>query len=96
ILFICGGAFDGLNDIIDSRLGKQVVGFNSKIQNKLERAKDPSLSKVTPHDLIKYGIIPELVGRIPVIVALQPLDKDALVRILKEPKNALIKQYQKL
>lgn len=96
ILFICGGAFDGLNDIIDSRLGKQVVGFNSNIQNKLEKVKNPSLSKVTPHDLIKYGIIPELVGRIPVIVALQPLDKTALVRILKEPKNALIKQYQKL
>lgn len=96
ILFICGGAFDGLNDIIDSRMGKQVVGFNSKLQNIEDKKKNPSLSKVTPHDLIKYGIIPELVGRIPVIVSLNPLDKEALVRILKEPKNALIKQYQKL
>jgi len=96
ILFICGGAFDGLSEIIDNRMGKQVVGFNSKLQNSAEKKKDPSLSKVTPHDLIKYGIIPELVGRIPVIVALHPLDREALVRILKEPKNALIKQYQKL
>jgi ATP-dependent Clp protease ATP-binding subunit ClpX len=96
ILFICGGAFDGLVDIIDSRLGRQVVGFNTSLQNAEERRKNSSLSKVTPHDLIKYGIIPELVGRIPVIVALRPLDRDALVRILREPKNSLIKQYKKL
>ena len=96
ILFICGGAFDGLSDIIDSRLGNQVVGFNTKHQSVEDRKKNASMSKVTPHDLIKYGIIPELVGRLPVIVALQPLDRDALVRILTEPKNALIKQYKKL
>lgn len=95
ILFICGGAFDGLNDIINSRLGRQVVGFNSSF-DEVEKRKTASLSDVTPHDLVKYGIIPELIGRLPVIVPLHPLDKDALVRILKEPKNALIKQYQKL
>jgi len=95
ILFICGGAFDGLSDIINSRLGRQTVGFNTSLAE-VEKRKTASLSDVTPHDLVKYGIIPELVGRLPVIVPLQPLDKQALVRILKEPKNALIKQYQKL
>lgn len=93
ILFICGGAFDGLKEIIDTRLGRQVVGFNT---NYIENDKNKSFSKVNPHDLIKYGIIPELIGRIPVIVPLESLDKDALIRILKEPKNALVKQYKKL
>lgn len=95
ILFICGGAFDGLSDIINSRLGRQTVGFNTSL-TEVEKRKTASFSDVTPHDLVKYGIIPELVGRLPVIVPLHPLDKQALVRILKEPKNALIKQYQKL
>ena len=96
ILFICGGAFDGLIDIVGNRLGHQSVGFNSPSVSVEERSKNNDLKKVTQQDIIKYGLIPELVGRIPVIVTLQPLDKEALVRILKEPKNAIIKQYQKL
>ena len=96
ILFICGGAFDGLNDIIGSRLGRQIVGYNSPSVSASEVKKGTELKKVTQQDIVKYGLIPELVGRIPVIATLEPLDKDALVRILKEPKNALIKQYQKL
>lgn len=94
ILFICGGAFDGINDIISKRLGTNSIGFGAKqIQNLNETEK---LSKVTPHDLVKYGLIPELVGRLPVTVSLQNLDSDALVRILKEPKNSSVKQYTKL
>ena len=96
ILFICGGAFDGLKDIVGTRLGRQAVGYNAKTLSAEERKKGSDLKKVTQHDIIKYGLIPELVGRIPVIATLEPLDKDALVRILKEPKNALIKQYKKL
>ncbi len=96
ILFICGGAFDGLIDIVGNRLGHQSVGFNSPSVSAEERSKNNDFKKVTQQDIIKYGLIPELVGRIPVIVTLQPLDKEALVRILKEPKNAIIKQYQKL
>ena len=96
ILFICGGAFDGLRDIVGTRLGKQTVGYNAPTLTSEERKKGADLKKVTQQDIVKYGLIPELVGRIPVIATLEPLDKDALVRILKEPKNALIKQYQKL
>ncbi len=96
ILFICGGAFDGLNDIVGNRLGRQTVGYNAPTISSDERKKGADLKKVTQQDIVKYGLIPELVGRIPVIATLEPLDKDALVRILKEPKNALIKQYQKL
>ena len=96
ILFICGGAFDGLRDIVGARLGRQTVGFNAPTLTSDEREKGADLKKVTQQDIVKYGLIPELVGRIPVITTLEPLDKDALVRILKEPKNALIKQYQKL
>jgi len=96
ILFICGGAFDGLRDIVGARLGRQIVGYNAKNVSAEERKKGADLKKVTQQDIVKYGLIPELVGRIPVIATLEPLDKDALVRILKEPKNALIKQYQKL
>lgn len=96
ILFICGGAFDGLGDIVGTRLGRQSVGFNSKNVSAEERKTGVDFSKVTQQDIVKYGLIPELVGRIPVITALEPLDKNALVRILREPKNALIKQYQKL
>ncbi|MBR0231410.1 MAG: ATP-dependent Clp protease ATP-binding subunit ClpX [Clostridia bacterium] len=94
ILFICGGAFDGLDKIIENRQGKKTVGYSTP-----ETAKKPSAvygSGVTQQDLVKYGLIPELVGRIPVIASLEPLDKSAFVRILQEPKNALVKQYQKL
>ncbi len=96
ILFICGGAFDGLRDIVGTRLGRQTVGYNAPTLSSEERQKGADLKKVTQQDIVKYGLIPELVGRIPVIATLQPLDKDALVRILQEPKNALIKQYKKL
>lgn len=96
ILFICGGAFDGLEAIIESRTGKQSIGFSSQILSKDEKNKSRILKSVTPHDLVKYGLIPELVGRIPVIAALDPLDKEAYIRILSEPKNALMKQYAKL
>ncbi len=96
ILFICGGAFDGLREIVGNRLGRQQVGYNAPTLTSEERQKGSDLKKVTQQDIVKYGLIPELVGRIPVIATLEPLDKDALVRILKEPKNALLKQYQKL
>ncbi len=96
ILFICGGAFDGLRDIVGNRLGRQTVGYNAPTLTAEERKKGGDFKNVTQQDIVKYGLIPELVGRIPVIATLEPLDKDALVRILKEPKNALIKQYQKL
>ncbi len=96
ILFICGGAFDGLREIVGNRLGRKIVGYNSNNLSAEEREKNADLKKVTQQDIVKYGLIPELVGRIPVIATLEPLSKDALVRILKEPKNALVKQYQKL
>ena len=96
ILFICGGAFDGLRDIVGTRLGRQTVGYNAPTLSADERKKETDLKKVTQQDIVKYGLIPELVGRIPVIATLEPLNKDALVRILQEPKNALIKQYKKL
>ena len=94
ILFICGGAFDGMEEIIGKRQGKQIIGFSDGETAK--KKAEHSLKEVIPHDLVKFGIIPELVGRIPVIVPLDPLDEDSLVRILTEPKNALVKQYQKL
>ncbi|MCD7776659.1 MAG: ATP-dependent Clp protease ATP-binding subunit ClpX [Firmicutes bacterium] len=96
ILFICGGAFDGLSDIIAQREGNQTVGFSSEIKTKKERTDAGIYRGVTPHDIVKYGLIPELVGRLPVIVALDDLDSAALVRILSEPKNCLVKQYKKL
>ena len=96
ILFICGGAFDGLRDIVGTRLGRQAVGYNAPTLSADERKKETDLKKVTQQDIVKYGLIPELVGRIPVIATLEPLNKEALVRILQEPKNALIKQYKKL
>ena len=96
ILFICGGAFDGLDKIIGARDGKQSIGYSSEVMTKDEKSRSKVLRKVTPHDLVKYGIIPELVGRIPVIVSLDPLDRESLVRILTEPKNSLAKQYIKL
>lgn len=96
ILFICGGAFDGLDKIIEKRHGKQLIGFKSELTEKTEEKPGEIFSDVTPHDIVKYGLIPELVGRLPVIVPLTKLDRDALVRIISEPKNALIKQYAKL
>ena len=96
ILFICGGAFDGIEGIIESRQGNQQIGFNTAKRSAKERAKDGAYKDVIAHDVVKYGIIPELVGRLPVVVALDNLDEEALVRIIKEPKNAIYKQYQKL
>ena len=94
ILFICGGAFDGIEGIIQQRTGKQGMGFGSEIKGKEEEQTDRLLAQIEPHDLMKYGLIPELIGRLPAIVSLDTLDRDALVRILQEPKNALVKQYQ--
>ena len=96
ILFICGGAFDGLEQIIEKRKGNNVIGFGGEVKKKSEKKKDGIYRDVTSHDIVKYGIIPELTGRIPVIVALSELDKDALKRIITEPKNSLLKQYTKL
>ena len=96
ILFICGGAFDGIEEIIKNRTGKQGLGFGADIKTKAEKRKSDILNQIESHDLVKYGLIPELVGRIPLITTLSPLDTDALVRILTEPKNALTKQYKKL
>ena len=93
ILFICGGA-DGIEGIIQKRTGKQGMGFGSEIKGKEEEQTDRLLAQIEPHDLMKYGLIPELIGRLPAIVSLDTLDRDALVRILQEPKNALVKQYQ--
>lgn len=96
ILFICGGAFDGLDKIVEARLDRNSIGFNAEITGKSAREIGELLEDVTPQDLVKYGLIPEFVGRVPINVSLQGLDKEALVRILKEPKSALIKQYKKL
>ncbi|WP_343209209.1 ATP-dependent Clp protease ATP-binding subunit ClpX [Anaerolentibacter hominis] len=96
ILFICGGAFDGLEKIIESRIGKKSIGFNATIIDKNRRNVGELFKKVLPQDFVKYGMIPEFVGRVPVCVGLDLLDENALVRILTEPKNALVKQYQKL
>ena len=96
ILFICGGAFDGLEKIVEKRRGNQVVGFGSEIKKKEEKREGGIFKDVIAHDIVKFGLIPELVGRIPVMVTLTDLDKDALVRIIKEPKNSLIKQYEYL
>ncbi len=96
ILFICGGAFDGLDKIIMDRTGKKTLGFVADIQTKEEKDVGEILKKLLPEDLLKYGLIPEFVGRLPILVTLSSLDKDALIKILSEPKNALVKQYQKL
>ena len=96
ILFICGGAFDGLEKIIEKRQGNQTIGFSSEIKKKAERSAKGIFKDVLPHDIVKFGLIPELVGRIPAIVTLDDLDKEALVKILKEPKNSITKQYEKL
>ena len=96
ILFICGGAFDGIEKIIERRLDKKSIGFGAEIQSGREKDISALLQEIQPHDLLKFGIIPELVGRLPVITAMNSLDREQLVRILTEPKNALVKQYQKL
>ena len=96
ILFICGGAFAGIDKVIDRRLTKSVMGFGADIEKKEDKNMTDLLKQVQPEDLLKFGLIPEFIGRLPVIVTLNPLDDDALVRILTEPKNALVKQYQKL
>ncbi len=96
ILFICGGAFAGIDKVIDSRLTKSVMGFGADIAKPEDKDMDELLQQVQPEDLLKFGLIPEFIGRLPVIVALHPLKEKALVKILTEPKNALVKQYQKL
>lgn len=96
ILFICGGAFDGLEKIIEARLSAGSIGFNAEVIDKNKSDIDELLRKVLPQDLTKFGLIPEFIGRVPVTVSLESLSEEALVRILKEPKNALVKQYQKL
>ena len=96
ILFICGGAFDGLDKIIEARTDKSAIGFDAPVTSKTKRDLGKLFAQVQPHDLLKFGIIPELVGRLPVITALQDLKKEDLIRILVEPKNALVKQYEAL
>ena len=96
ILFICGGAFDGLDKIIEARTDKSAIGFDAPVESKKKRNIGKLFAQVQPHDLLKFGIIPELVGRMPVITALRDLKKEDLVRILSEPKNALVKQYEAL
>ena len=96
ILFICGGAFEGIDKIIEKRIDQKSIGFNAEIAEKHEDDVDKLLAQVLPQDLVKFGLIPELVGRVPVTVSLEMLDHDALIRILTEPKYAIVKQYQKL
>jgi len=96
ILFICGGAFDGIDKIIQNRIGKKTMGFGADIQTHKEKKIGDILRHILPEDLLKYGLIPEFVGRLPIIVTLDALDEEALVRILTEPRNALVKQYEKL
>ena len=96
ILFICGGAFDGLEKIVENRLNRKSIGFNSTITQNTDKELSELLKEVTPQDLIKFGLIPEFIGRVPINVSLEGLDEDALVRIMTEPKNALVKQYKAL
>ena len=96
ILFICGGAFVGLEDIIENRVGEKSMGFGANVKTKKEKSQGELFSQLMPEDLLKFGLIPELIGRIPMVVALHPLDKEALINILTAPKNALVKQYKKL
>ncbi len=96
ILFICGGAFEGLDKIINERVGKKGIGFSAKIESKREIDKYKIYEELLPQDLLKFGLIPEFVGRLPIVTTLRELDKEALIRILTEPKNALVKQYKKL
>ena len=96
VLFLCGGAFDGIEKIIQNRIGKKVMGFGAEIKSTKEQRIGEVLKHILPEDLLKFGLIPEFVGRLPVIVTLDALDEEAMVRILTEPRNALVKQYQKL
>ena len=96
ILFICGGAFDGLEKIIESRIGKKSIGFQAEVAGKEKKGVGELLRQVLPEDFVKFGLIPEFIGRVPINVSLDPLDEEALIRILTEPKSALVKQYQKL
>ena len=96
ILFICGGAFEGLENIINARIGKKSIGFGTKIESTKEVNKYEVFQELLPEDLLKYGLIPEFIGRLPIIATLKDLDKNALIKIATEPKNALVKQYQKL
>ena len=96
ILFICGGAFDGIDKVIEARLGQKQMGFGAPVKSKKQHSVGESLRKLLPEDLLKHGLIPEFIGRLPVVVTLDSLDEDALVSILTEPKNALVKQYAKL
>ena len=96
ILFICGGAFDGIEKLVDKRLHTTTLGFGAQFADKREKETNTLLSQVEPHDLVKYGLIPELVGRVPVITTLDSLDEEQLIKILTQPKNAMVKQYQRL
>lgn len=96
ILFICGGAFDGIDKIVENRVGKKTMGFGAEIRGSDERASEEIMAQVRPEDLLKFGLIPEFVGRLPVMITLSQLDEDALVKILTEPKNALVRQYRKM
>jgi len=96
ILFICGGAFGGLEDVIENRVGKKTMGFGAQVQSRKEKDLGQLFDQILPEDLLKYGLIPEFVGRMPVVVTLQALDEEALVKILTEPKNSLTKQYKRL
>lgn len=96
ILFICGGAFDGIEKIVENRTGKKTMGFGAEVRGKNDRTDVEIMSQVRPEDLLKFGLIPEFVGRLPILVTLNSLDEEALIRILTEPKNALVRQYSKL
>ena len=96
ILFICGGAFEGLDKIVETRIDRKSIGFNQEIAEKKEESIDRLLSQVLPQDLVKFGLIPEFVGRVPVTVSLDLLDREALIRVLTEPRNSIVKQYQKM
>ena len=96
VLFICGGAFAGLEDVIGRRVGNRIVGFGADIRSRMERPKDELMAEVVPEDLIKYGLIPEFIGRLPMVATVDSLDREALVRILEEPRNALVKQYKRI
>ena len=96
IFFICGGAFDGIEKIIQERIGKKTLGFGAKIESAKDKKVGEILKNMLPQDLLKFGLIPEFIGRLPLIATLQPLDREALINILKEPKNSLVKQYTKL
>lgn len=96
ILFICGGAFSGLDNIVKQRTGEKSIGFGAKVPTKHDNSFDELMKKLQPHDLLKFGLIPEFIGRVPVVVTLHSLDEDALIQILSEPKNALLKQYKYL